>query len=351
MPSISPPLRLRRHARGHDYVAAEEVFAFLDHLAGVEAHAHATSPARRRRSPSPGAAPPLVPGASGALAWLRSASAFWIAAAHSSALRADWNATMNPSPSLFTSKPPCGLDLLADDGVVLAQHLHELRVAEAVGHRGGAFDVAEHDRDGAVGRGVRLQVRLLRERLARDGVDGGADVARGRCPAPSASVARHSSSDRRHAQRFRGIERLASAAERLLAVTRAVASRSILHTRYCVHQGGRALRPFGRSSPTPLRSVALRLPSAPSWRRAWPGSVRRSIAVDDGADDWASVANRVRSFRTGLQRAPCHRGPAQSSARQDHRDRPVAIPRDDGEVVFSEVLELTPGFLHVVNLE
>ena len=47
-----------------------------------------------------------------------------------------------------------GLELLADEGVVLAQELLPRLVAEALGEHGRVFDVAEHDRDGAVGRGV-----------------------------------------------------------------------------------------------------------------------------------------------------------------------------------------------------
>ena len=71
---------------------------------------------------------------------------------------------------------PVGLHLLSDDGVVLAEDVHEPRVAQPVRQRGGAFDVAEHDGDGAVGRRVRLKVRLLCQRFPRHGVDRCAEV-------------------------------------------------------------------------------------------------------------------------------------------------------------------------------
>src|SRR3972149_5591927 len=51
-------------------------------------------------------------------------------------------------------EPLVGRDSLAHDGVVLAQQLQPALVAEALRDGCGALDVAEHDGDGAVGRGV-----------------------------------------------------------------------------------------------------------------------------------------------------------------------------------------------------
>src|SRR3972149_3059320 len=65
-----------------------------------------------------------------------------------------------------------GLPLLAHDGVVLPQQLQPALVAEPVVHGRRALDVAEHDRDGAVRRGVRPQVRLVDVERGGYGLDG-----------------------------------------------------------------------------------------------------------------------------------------------------------------------------------
>ncbi len=60
---------------------------------------------------------------------------------------------------------------------MLAEDVHPGLIAEAVGHLGRAFDVAEHDRDGAVGRGVRLEVWVLRLDGRGDAVDRSVHIA------------------------------------------------------------------------------------------------------------------------------------------------------------------------------
>lgn len=52
-------------------------------------------------------------------------------------------------------------DLLADDAVVLAQHLQPPLVAEALGHLRRALDIAEENRHCAVGGGVPAQIGML----------------------------------------------------------------------------------------------------------------------------------------------------------------------------------------------
>ena len=59
---------------------------------------------------------------------------------------------MKPSPIVFTSAPPCCLQRLARDALVLAQHIAALRVAEALHHLRVADDVGEeHVRKPAIG--------------------------------------------------------------------------------------------------------------------------------------------------------------------------------------------------------
>ena len=56
---------------------------------------------------------------------------------------------MKPSPCDFTTCPAWVATLRADDGVVGLEHLVPAGIAELDGPLGGAFDVGEHDGDGA----------------------------------------------------------------------------------------------------------------------------------------------------------------------------------------------------------
>ena len=68
-------------------------------------------------------------------------------------------------------------DLVANDRVVLAQHLEPAAVAEPLGHLGGALDVAEEHRHRPVGSGGAGQVGALVLDRLRHRVDRGADVS------------------------------------------------------------------------------------------------------------------------------------------------------------------------------
>src|SRR5207237_5148308 len=115
---------LRGYPRRHDYVAPEEVFAFFDHLAGVEADSNLhrlcgalvssnqhllNSRRARKRVPR--------------------------------ALEGDHE----PVSLALNLEAAVSLDLLAYDRIVFAEEFHEPRVAEAVRYGSGALDVAEHD--------------------------------------------------------------------------------------------------------------------------------------------------------------------------------------------------------------
>src|SRR5438132_3691568 len=148
---------LRGYPRRHDYVAPEEVFAFFDHLAGVEA-----DPNLHRLCGA------LVSSNQHLLNSRRACQRL------PRALKGDHK----PVALALHLEAAVSLDLLAYDRIVFAEEFHEPRVAEPVGHGGGAFDIAEHDRDGTVRRGVRLEIGLVLEHLSRDGIDRSADVAK-----------------------------------------------------------------------------------------------------------------------------------------------------------------------------
>ena len=158
-----PAAGLRGDARGDDDVLAEEVlFAFgrllFDRLPRMEAHPYADRllgalvPFGEGELDRDGAVEPLTRG-----------------------LECDHEAV-----ALVLDLEAAVLgELGADDGVVVADDLHELLVAEAVGHLRGPFDVAEHDGHGAVRRGVGAEVWLLLPDDASDCVERGVDIAGG----------------------------------------------------------------------------------------------------------------------------------------------------------------------------
>ena len=143
--------------RSKVHVASEEVVAFARHLAGVKADAdtHPFGKVRGRGLDGDGAAEAV----GGAL------EGDHVTVAH----------RLHDIAMVLT-------DFTFDEGVVLAEELHPLRVTEPFVQRRGVLDVGEEEGDGAIGRGLRTQVGLLGLEGGVQRDDGRVHVVGGRCP-------------------------------------------------------------------------------------------------------------------------------------------------------------------------
>ena len=156
----------------------------------------------------------------------------------------------------------------ADHGVVRPQHLEPAPVAEPLVHLGGALDVAEQDRDRAVGRARAAQVGTLVLHRLGHGVDRGSDVRRVD-PLKLEPERERALHERRHPDLARGVEHLRPRARpRGARPARRRGGRASARAR-AAHGRGTAAWRAARASRSRPRSGARRRPSA---RAPWRGS-------------------------------------------------------------------------------